>query len=41
MSHQLFLTTRQKNEKKINFANNMSTDIKFSKAEISKIVQAC
>ena len=37
--HQLFLTTRQTT--KINaFANNMSTDIKLSKAQVSKIIQS-
>ena len=39
LSHELFLTTRQTT--KINFfANNMSTDIKLSKAQISKIIQS-
>ena len=37
--HQLFLTTRQTT--KINaFASNMSTDIKLSKPQVSKIIQS-
>ena len=40
LSHELLLTTRQK-AKLINaFNNNMSTDIKLSKAQISKIIQS-
>ena len=34
-----FLTTRQKTKMKQAFANNMSIDIKFSKSQISKIIQ--
>ena len=37
MSHELFLTTRQTRNA---FANNMSTDRKLSKAQISKIIQS-
>ena len=37
--HDLFLTTRQVNKIRNAFANNMSTDIKLSKAQISKIIQ--
>ena len=37
--HKLFLTTRQKTKIRNAFANNMSTDIKRSKAQISKIIQ--
>ena len=38
--HELFVTTRQ-TTKKINiFANNMSTDIKLSKAQLSEIIQS-
>ena len=40
LPHELFLTTRQ-TTKKINiFANNMSTDIKLSKAKLSEIIQS-
>ena len=39
--HELLLTTRQKTIKLKNaFDSNMSTDIKLSKAQISKIVQS-
>ena len=39
LSHELLLKTRQK-AKLINaFNNNMSTDLKLSKAQISKIIQ--
>ena len=34
--YELLLTTRQKNA----FNNNMSTDLKLSKAQISKIIQS-
>ena len=37
--HKLFLTTRQKTKRRNAFANNMSTDIKRRKAQISKIIQ--
>ena len=40
MPHELFLTTRQTTKIRNAFANNMSTDIKLSKAEISKIIQS-
>ena len=40
LPHELFLTTRQ-TEIRNAFANNMSTDLKFSKAQISKIIQSC
>ena len=40
MPHELFLTTRQTtNITKNAFASIMSTDIKLSKAQISKIIQ--
>ena len=39
LSHELFLTIRQTNKIINDFANNMSIDIKFSKAQISKIIQ--
>ena len=38
--HELLLTTRQKTKLKNAFNNNMSTDIKPSKAQISKIIQS-
>ena len=37
---ELFLTTRQKNKIRNAFANNMSTDIKLSNTQISKIFQS-
>ena len=40
LPHQLFLTTRQTTKIRNAFANNMSTDIKFRKAQISKIIQS-
>ena len=41
MSHDLFLTTRQKTKKRNGFPNNISTDTKLSKPQISKIIQSC
>ena len=38
--HELLLTTRQKTKLRNAFNNNMSTDLKFSKAQISKIIQS-
>ena len=38
--HELFLTTKQTTKIRNAFANNMSTDIKLSKAQISKIIQS-
>ena len=38
--HELFLTTRQTTKIRNVFANNMSTNIKLSKAQISKIIQS-
>ena len=35
---ELFVTTRQATKIRNDFANNMSTDIKVSKAQISKII---
>ena len=35
-----FLTTRQKTKITNAFANNISTDIKLSKAQLSKIIQS-
>ena len=40
LPHKLFLTTRQITKIRNAFANNMSTDIKLSKAQISKITQS-
>ena len=40
MPHELFLTTRQTTEIRNAFASNMSTDIKLSKTQISKITQS-
>ena len=37
--YELLLTTRQKTKLRSAFNNNMSTDIKPSKAQISKIIQ--
>ena len=38
LSHELLLTTRQKIKLRNAFNNNMSTDLKLSKAQISKII---
>ena len=40
MPHELFLTTKQTTKIKNALAKNMSTDTKFSKAQISKIIQS-
>ena len=40
LPHELFLTTRQTTEIRNAFANNMSTDIKLSKAQIPKVIQS-
>ena len=40
LPRELFLTTRQRTKKRNTFANNMSTDIKLSKAQLSKIIQS-
>ena len=39
LPHELLLTTRQKTKLRNAFNNNMSTDIKLSRAQISKIIQ--
>ena len=39
VTHELFLTIRQKGKLRNAFNVNMSTDIKLSKAQISKIIQ--
>ena len=38
LPHELLLTTRQKTKLRNAFNNNMSTDLKLSKARISKII---
>ena len=40
LTHELLLTTRQKTKLRNAFNNNMSTDIKLPKAQISKIIQS-
>ena len=40
LPHELLLTTRQKTKLRNAFNNNMSTDLKLSKAHISKIIQS-
>ena len=40
LPHELLLTTRQKTKLRNAFNNNMSTDLKFSKAQITKITQS-
>ena len=40
LPHKLFLTRRQTTKMRNAFANNMSTDIKFSKTQISNIIQS-
>ena len=40
LSNELFLTIRQKAKIRNVFANNMSTNIKLSKARLSKIIQS-
>ena len=40
LPHELLLTTRQKTKSRNAFSNNMSTDLKLSKAQISKIPQS-
>ena len=40
LPHELLLTTRQKTKLRNALNNNMSTDIKLSKAQISKIIQS-
>ena len=39
LPHELLLTTRQRKKLRNAFNNNMSTDIKLPKAQISKIIQ--
>ena len=40
LPHELLLITRQKTNIRSAFNNNMSTDIKLSKAQITKIIQS-
>ena len=40
LPHECLLTTRQKTKLRNAFNNNTSTDIKLSKAQISKIIQS-
>ena len=40
LPHELFVTTRKTTKVRNAFANNMSTDIKLSKAQIAKIIQS-
>ena len=40
LPHKLWLTTRQKTKLRNAFNNNVSTDLKLSKAQISKIIQS-
>ena len=40
LPHELLLTTRQTTKLTNAIENNMSTDIKFPKAQISKIIQS-
>ena len=40
LPHELLLRTRQETKLRNAFNNNMSTDIKLSKAQISKIIQS-
>ena len=40
LPHELLLTTRQKTKLRNAFNKNMSTDLKLSKAQISKIIQS-
>ena len=40
LPHELLLTTRQKTKLRNAFNNNMSADIKLSKAQINKIIQS-
>ena len=40
LPHELLMTTRKKTKLRNAFNNNMSTDLKLSKAQISKIIQS-
>ena len=40
LPHEIFWTTRQITKIRNTFANNMSTDIKLSKTQITKMIQS-
>ena len=40
LPHELLMITRQKPKLRNAFCNNMATDLKLSKAQISKIIQS-
>ena len=40
LPYELLLTTRQKTKLRNAFNNNLSTDLKLSRAQISKIIQS-
>ena len=40
LPHELLLTTREKTKQRNAFNNNVSTDLKLSKAQILKIIQS-
>ena len=40
LSHELFLTTRQTTKVRNLFSNNISTDIKLSKVQLSKMIHS-
>ena len=40
LPHESLLTTRQKTKVRNAFNNNISTDLKLSKAQISKVIQS-
>ena len=40
LPHKLLLTTRQKTKQRNTFNNKMSTDLKLSKAQITKIIKS-
>ena len=40
LPHELLLTTREKTKLRNGFNSNMSTDLKLSKSQISKIIQS-
>ena len=40
LPHELHVTTREKAKIKIAFSNNMSTAIKFGKAQLSKLIKS-
>ena len=40
LPHELLLTTRKKTKLRNGFNSNMSTDLKLSKSQISKIIQS-